>query len=499
MSQDYLIGTQIPLTAEGQRFASHKSEQEKFCLLPDYTLLVSRAYARHADVLAFEARLKRLRIQYQIELVDYKTISAAYGVTALSSNVTSTMQEYAKRMFTDATKMHASDIHIRVDNVHTEIIFGIRNDMVPQRTESVEFGKQLLTAIYCAMTDVADATYESLSGQDARIGARGKLPSGVDGIRIATSQQLNGTVMVLRLLYNDAGASDALETLGFSAQHAKGFEIIKKIPTGINFITGPTGAGKSTTLQRSLRSLLRSYRYRPNLITVEDPVEYTIEGAVQTPVTEADTEESRSAAFEDAIRRAMRMAPNIIMIGEVRDKPSAMLAIRAAMTGHQVWTTLHTIGAFPTFARLLDLGIPADLLYDADIVTSITSQKLLKILCPSCKKRLDQPNAEFVKEDIERIRLHVPDSPIFVLGDGCDKCQHTGNVGRTVVAESLITTRELMHILRTSGRDAGEEYWLKEMKGITMMSHAIEKICMGEVDPFEAERSVFKLRSGRAA
>ena len=376
----------MPLTHRGARFELSPSMQEIVCLLEDGRLLVSRSHLNNPNVRAFKARLERLDFDYTLHAVEMSDISRAYTGARVSSRQdinASDMQIHARELFKRAVRLRASDIHIRVSQrSSTRIFFRIHNDLEFQEEQTYEFGHQLCTTIYQAMADVADATYETLSSQDARISDRNKIPYGLDGIRVATSPQVDGHIMVLRLLYNDTDANADATALGYTAAQAHGFYLMKRKPTGINIIGGPTGSGKSTTLQRLLSSIIRESSGRKNVITVEDPPEYPIPGAVQTPVTNAESEEERARAFQSAIKAAMRLDPDVMMIGEVRDTPSARLAVQAAMTGHQVWTTLHANGAFQIIDRLVDLGVPAELVCDSGIVTGLTCQRLLKVICP---------------------------------------------------------------------------------------------------------------------
>ena len=487
-----------PLTAPKQQHEIHEDLRAKLSLVMvdnSHVLLISKKHSIDTDVRGFKRRMERVIEKLRIVEVDYSVIAQTYVESNRKQEVSSTMQAYATRLFKRATDLHASDIHIRINTQNTTILFGIYDEMVHHKDEYVEFGKQLCTAIYGAMADVADATYESLNRQDARISDKSKIGQNLDGIRIATSPQVGGQTMTLRLLYDDSNASHDVETMGYLPHQAKQLKSASKKPTGINIITGPTGAGKSTTLQRQLSQIMVDTNFRLNLITVEDPPEYKIAGAVQTPVTNANTEEERSHAFQDAILAAMRQAPKIIMTGEIRDAASASLAFRAAMTGHQVWTTLHTIGVFPTFARLKDLGVPDDLLFDPEIVTSITSQRLVKVLC-DCKVPLLNNVERFAAEDIDRFEKTIKNiDHVFVKRDqdgvcGCERCNHTGTIGRKAVAEVLLPTPLLMRILRQQGREAGYRYWKEKMGGMTLRETLLLDIDKGIVDPFAAESVV---------
>lgn len=482
-----------PLTNPGERFEISEDQRKFICLLDDGRLFVAKSQRTGVGVSSMEMRLSRSGFQYEMHLVDMSVIANIYASAnagKFGAELQSDMQTAALNLFTQAVKMRASDIHIRATkNLRTEIRFRVHNDLEFIREDSPEFGIKLMSSIYQSMTDVSDANFEEMSTQDARISDKKKLPPMLDGIRIATTPYVNGVAMVMRLLYNDSVNDSNLEKRGYHPGQVDAIELMKRRPTGINIIAGPTGSGKSTTLQCVLSSIIKETDQRKHVITVEDPPEYPIPGAVQTPVTNADSEESRSAAFQRSIKAAMRLDPDIIMIGEVRDAASARLAIQAAMTGHQVWTTVHANNAMAIVDRLLDLNVPIELLTDPTIVSGLNCQRLLKVLCPHCKKSLSDKDVEarYSERDLARIYQIGRLDNIHVVGDGCEHCRHTGIAGRTVVAETIICDHKIMQYLRKRDKIEAINYWKREQGGITMIEHAILKVCQGLVDPFQAE------------
>lgn len=482
-----------PLTNPGGPFEISEDQRKFICLLDDGRLFVAKSQRTGVGLASMEMRLKRSGFQYELHLVDMSVIANIYASAnagKFGTELQSDMQTAALNLFTQAVKMRASDIHIRATkNFRTEIRFRVHNDLEFIREDSPEFGIKLMSSIYQSMTDVSDANFEEMSTQDARISDKKKLPPMLDGIRIATTPSVNGNVMVMRLLYNDSVNDNDLEKRGYHPTQVDAIELMKHRPTGINIIAGPTGSGKSTTLQCVLSSIIEETNQRKHVITVEDPPEYPIPGAVQTPVTNADSEESRSAAFQRSIKAAMRLDPDIIMIGEVRDAASARLAIQAAMTGHQVWTTVHANNAMAILDRLLDLNVPIELLTDPTIVSGLSCQRLLKVLCPHCKKSLSDKDVEarYSERDLSRIYQIGRLDNIHVVGEGCEHCRHTGIAGRTVVAETIICDHKIMQYLRKRDKIEAINYWKREQGGMTMIEHAIQKVCLGLVDPFQAE------------
>ena len=492
------------LTAQGGQFQQPEEVRKFLCYMRDGRLFIAKTHQFHPHVTAFKAKLSRLGHAFDVITVSPAGIQELYGIHSSDQTAKrehSKNQNDAKALFEKAVIARASDIHIRVSaKTGTSVYFRIHNDLEFIQDFSYEDGDQFCATIYQAMADVSDATFKPNSRQDARISNRAKLPEKLDGIRIATSPQVDGYIMVMRMLYNDTTESSSLFDLGYTPEQQKTIELAKRRPTGINIIAGPTGSGKSTTLQRVLTGIIKGCNGRKHIITVEDPPEYPIPQVVQTPVTNADTEEERSVQFQLAIKSAMRLDPDIIMIGEMRDKPSVRLALQAAMTGHQVWTTLHANNAIAIIDRIMDLGVPLEVVTDSSIISSLTCQRLLKVLCPHCKQKLSDVKvmSRYPDFDLHRIMSVAKLDDVYVKGEGCDHCNHTGIIGRTVVAETIITDQKLMSLLKAQNRMGVIDYWKNEQQGITMIEHAIMKVQEGITDPFDAEDVVGPLTMASA-
>jgi type II secretory ATPase GspE/PulE/Tfp pilus assembly ATPase PilB-like protein len=337
------------------------------------------------------------------------------------------------------------------------------------------------------MANVSASMFNTREYQDAQISDRSRIPAGLDGIRIATAPTAAGYEMSLRLLYNDAAENHSLESLGFTQPQDNAMRFLRRLPHGINLIGGPTGSGKSTTLQRNLRLLDGECDHTKRILTVEDPPEYTIAGAIQTPVTNAETEEERGVKFRAAIRSALRRDPDVLMIGEIRDYASADLAFQASMTGHQVWSTLHVNGVFSALDRLENLGIAPAILYDPSIVTGLVSQRLLKRLCDHCKEPFARVKERYSGAEQERILRATKVRDLYVRGTGCPHCNQEGTTGRIAVAEIVVTDHKLMSYLRAGDKMGAIDYWRREQGGLTTLENAIFRINAGEVDPLDAE------------
>lgn len=481
------------LTAPKGEFNVGEEVRNMLCYFEDGRLLVSRSHANNTHVLSFEAQLRRLGRHYHKQLVDIEDVHSAYTNNAQISkrNVESSdMMNDVMTLLKKGVAKKASDIHIRWGKTVTKVWFRIHGDLVEMDAYSSEYGFALLNTIYTSMTDVSDTAFKPKERQDARIAGRDKVPEQVNGVRVATSPTTDGLLMVLRLLYNDAGSSTDLRDLGWSPADAAKVQYMKSQPTGINIICGPTGSGKSTTLQRIMTSILAESDYTINLITVEDPPEYPIPGSIQTPVTNCDTKEERSQAFQSAISAAMRLDPDVIMIGEVRDEASAELALQAAMTGHQVWTTIHANSAPAIIDRLIDLKLPITMVADHTMITGLTCQRLVKLLCPHCRVKMIDAMDALDKKKIRRVERIAEDlENIYVTGKGCDHCDD-GTIGRTALEEVILPDPKFMEYIRDGKKLQAVDYWRKQQGSKTMLDHAIEKVNLGLIDPFAAESVV---------
>jgi general secretion pathway protein E len=487
------------LTDDNGEFTATADARKNLCHLSDGRLLIAEGQALNPHVQSYIFRLNRLGWKYQLMQVSIDVIERLYSRGGGERVDHTQMQRNAKQLLMRACREQASDIHIRVRKFNTDIYFRVHNDLARIVGYSREYGERLLSTLYGAMTDVSDTSYKPNERQDARIGDRDKLPEELHGVRIATAPTVDGSVMVLRLLYNDAGESHDPRTLGFSDEHTRMLQAAKELPSGMNIIGGPTGSGKSTTLQRVLAGQVKEREGRQCIVTVEDPPEYPIEGTVQTPVRGVSSEAERSNVFSEAISNAMRLDPDIIMIGEIRDQASAQLSLRAAMTGHQLWTTVHANSALSIMDRLVDLGLPLNMIADSSLVNSLICQRLVKLLCTHCKRSLASRRDALAPEALERVAQATGKSPdeIYLAGGGCEHCRGKGTIGRTVVAEIILPDRRFFQLIRAGDKEAASEYWI-DSGGVSMRRHAAQKVADGLVDPRMAEYVVGPLIRNRA-
>ncbi len=281
-------------------------------------------------------------------------------------------------------------------------------------------------------------------------------------VRVSTLPTDQGEKIVLRILDQSSVDLD-LEKLGFGAERLATFERCFRLPYGMILITGPTGAGKSTTLYSVLKNL-RSPEV--NITTVEDPIEYRLTGIVQTAVKpEIDL------TFAKALRSILRQDPNVIMVGEVRDLDTAQIAIRAALTGHLVLTTLHTNDAPSSTTRLVDMGIEPFLVSSA--VNLVVAQRLVRRICPNCAE--PDPTAEAVLRLLEETNFEGG----WLRGKGCSHCAHTGYKGRLGLFELMPLSEKLRGLIARNA-DSNEIRKLAVFEGMTSLRRdGVEKARAG--------------------
>lgn len=280
-------------------------------------------------------------------------------------------------------------------------------------------------------------------------------------IRVSVMPTLHGEKVVLRILSKDTSHID-LNTLGFTEQELKTYlENIKK-PNGIVLISGPTGSGKTTTLYATLKSLNNP---NTNILTVEDPIEYTLEG-----INQVQLKESIGLDFASTLRTFLRQDPDIIMVGEIRDVDTANMAIRAALTGHLVLSTIHTNSAWATISRLIDMGVPSFLI--ANTLNISIAQRLVRKLCDSCKTE------HIVSPEVFPTAFEIPITLTHhYQAIGCQNCYHTGYSGRKAIYEILPIDKELTSAIKNN--QLSIDNYLSEHKVQTLKTNAIQLIKEG--------------------
>ncbi|OAN61006.1 hypothetical protein A8B79_05890 [Balneola sp. EhC07] len=315
-----------------------------------------------------------------------------------------------------AIEAGASDIHLEPFEKKYRLRFRI-DGVLQEITELQLSQKDAVTSRLKIMAELDIA--EKRRPQDGRIKIRAKQGQDID-LRVSTLPTQYGEKVVLRIL--DKGTLElSLESLGFSNDELSAFRSEIHKPYGMILVTGPTGSGKTTTLYSALNEINSE---QVNITTIEDPIEYNLEGINQTQV-----HEEIDLSFVNILRSILRQDPNIIMVGEIRDKETAEIAIRAALTGHLVFSTLHTNDASSAVSRLVEMGMEPFLVSSS--VRMVIAQRLVRKICQNCKISYT-PVSSMIKD------LELEEGFTFYKGKGCEKCNGTGYKGRTALIELLM-------------------------------------------------------------
>lgn len=483
------------LTAEGQIYELSADAQKIICLTDNGNLYVSNSHERSYWVLAFIDKLRRDKFQYKLLLVSIELIAALYSKTA-SQKITqsSSRQEEVLEIMRSAIQAKASDIHIIVRENVTRIKFRQSGELKTFSELSRDDGQDICATIYQTMCDVAEPVFNPHRSQDARLMSAALKSCGLYGGRIATRPTDSGLLMVIRLLYDSSNKNSQLEYLGYLPEQIIMINHMAARRFGINILSGPTGSGKSTTLECILKRIIEQRQQKAHILTLEDPPEYRIDGAVQTPILcDKDDDNAISREWARAISNAMRLDPDILMCGEIRDASSAIATFRAAMTGHGVWTTVHANDALSILVRLQDIGVSASLLGDAALVTGLINQVLAKKLCEQCKQSYRQQQSTLLPELQARIERYCQTEQVYLRGPGCEACKQSGIGGRMVVAEVLEPDAGLMDTFVHAGKNEARRYWLEELGGVTKNQNLLQRINEGLIDPSDGEHDVCML------
>ena len=339
---------------------------------------------------------------------------------------------FLEQLISEAKSLGSSDLHLEPYEYHCRIRFRIDGMLVERYQLDKEKFPSLVNKIKIkANLDIA----EKRLPQDGRI--KFELSNKKFDIRVSSLPTLYGEKIVMRLL-NDDTFDVQLNNLGLSEKDYDVYlESIRK-PNGIVLISGPTGSGKTTTLYASLMVLNDKTK---NILTIEDPIEYTLEG-----INQVQLKANIGLDFAKALKTFLRQDPDIIMVGEIRDKETASTAIRAALTGHLVLSTIHTNSALGTISRLIDMDIPPFLI--ADTLNVSVAQRLLRLLCENCKQVVpfnpDDYPSHFTP--IEEIREHA-------IAKGCTKCYYTGYKGRSAVFEIVPVNKKNKEFIKAHEQD----------------------------------------------
>ena len=505
----FYAGNKLLTLPNSQEISIGDDTRRLLALFSDGKFLVVETHKFDGRVMSFQVLAKRKGLRFGKPIfVSQNELNAIYaygersGPIELSEKEVEENQLQMQRDFVNvvarAASIKVSDIHVVVAD-STQIMFRVNGVMQTVMEYDNQWGEAFVRAAF-ASADISDSNYTQNEFQGAQKlgstplrGSDGKLmlPHNVLAIRLQFNPIAFGSqYLVMRLLYaddNPDGSGD-LSALGFGEYEENLFYRLRSVPTGLNIIAGPTGSGKSTTLQRNMIKLLQEKNYELNLITVEDPPEYPIPGARQMPVTNANTEAEKDEMFTKALSAALRSDPDVMMVGETRSLSTAELTFKGALSGHGVWTTLHANSAPAIITRLRDMGIQKFMLADPELMKGLISQRLFRRLCPHCRRSvkdmLDNPA-------VKRLKIALGDFGIentYMRGSGCKYCDNNGIKGRISVPEIILPDATFLELMIDSQTRKAIDYWTSDLNGRTLKDAAIERMLKGLIDLEEVER-----------
>lgn len=418
----------------------------------DVRLALERLYPRQEESAAASGALSEVENEEVDRLKD------------LASNAP--VIRLVQRLINEAISARASDIHL--EPTETALKVRLRLDGLLREIES--HPRDIAAAVISRVKVLA-----GLNIAERRLPQDGRIRVTVQGkdvdFRVATTPVLHGESVVLRILDRQDVALD-LKTLGFDVDLQVILRRAIERPYGIVLVTGPTGSGKTTTLYAALKEINTPDK---KIITVEDPVEYVLEGVNQVPIRPAI-----GLSFAQALRAFLRQDPDVLMVGEIRDRETAEIAIQAALTGHLLFSTLHTNTASGAITRLLDMGIDDYLL--TSTLHVVLAQRLVRKLCVECRESYS-PTEEM------RARLAAQEETgLWFRARGCPRCQGSGYRGRTAILEALEMTDELRSIVLSRADAHMLEKAAVERGMRTMLRHGLERIASGATSVEEVLR-----------
>ena len=384
---------------------------------------------------------------------------------------------FVNQVLKDAIELRASDIHLEPFEDEFKIRYRIDGELqeVPVPGQLKQFQPAIVSRVkILSHLNIA----EKRLPQDGRIKVR--IDNAEVDIRVSVIPMLHGEAVVMRLLRQNSTLR-GLGQIGMAQREYQHFKNVLGLPHGIILVTGPTGSGKTSTLYTALNEINDAVR---KIITVEDPVEYQLKGVNQIQVNEKS-----GLTFARGLRSILRHDPDVILIGEIRDAETAQIAVQASLTGHLVFSTLHTNDAPGALTRLVDMGVEPYLV--ASSLEAVLAQRLVRVLCKHCKQPDDSARAQQFK-----IKLGIPADKIIFKSVGCRECRNTGFFGRHASFEWMDTDEEIRQLIlksastdqiRAAARKGGmrtlaEDGWRMVANGITTVEEVLSVTTAKEVE-----------------
>ncbi len=471
--------TVIAINIQGKRLTVATNDPVNFIVLED--IKVSTGMDTVPVLATTSAINKAIGKCYSMQNVD----NVLEGVNAMANDLGGSIEEQeaqdrvesapivklATTIVENSFRADATDIHIEPFDKYTRIRIRVNGDLVELMNIS--------SAVHSALT----TRFKLISGMniaEKRIPQDGRFTQVVDGctldVRVSSLPMVHGEKIVIRILSTGQIALRKITDLGMSDYNYQLFESMLRVPHGVILVTGPTGSGKTTTLYAALGEIARP---NVNVVTVEDPVEKAIDGINQCQVNQ-----KAGMTFAAALRSILRQDPDIVMIGEMRDTETADIGIRAAITGHLVLSTLHTNDAASTVVRLVDMGVASYMV--ATSLIGVIAQRLVKVLCPDCKR----PR---MSTEEENELMKIPSSIQIYEPVGCPACNNTGYKGRTAIHEIIHCTAKVSAIIAAGGGKEEIEQAAKANGTKLLRDNAAELVQAGQTSIDELVRSTFSV------
>jgi len=421
--------------------------------------VIDQTYRRSSEI---SGLVRALEKDFRESPVDFGAAAGELG--AEDAPVVKLLQS----VFEDAVQINASDVHFEPQETRVQIRFRIDGALILQTESDVRVGPALVQRLkLMAGLDISERRLP----QDGRLNVLVR-DKPID-VRMSTMPTQFGESVVLRLLNKSTGLQK-LDALGMPAGILGKLREIMQRTTGTILVTGPTGSGKTTTLYAALSEVNTIDR---KIVTVEDPVEYRLSGVNQVQVNE-----KIDLSFARVLRSTLRQDPDVILVGEIRDQETAQIALRAALTGHLVFSTLHTKDAMTTPIRLIDMGAPAYMV--ATALEAVIAQRLVRKICESCS----EPHVPDEREMrwMQHVLGDAAAAGAFRRGRGCSHCHNTGYYGRIGVYEMLEMTPELVAAASSADSNLFISAAGRQIAGHTLMHHAVERALAGTTTIAEA-------------
>jgi len=472
-ARSYMV---MPISLKGQEFKVSMTNPSDILVLDKLKRHLQNPNIKVVPILVVESEIQSAIDKYygyelSIEgiLKELETGKSDYSRTSSESEYSQPMVRLVDNILTDAVKRNASDVHFEPEENYIRIRYRIDGVLQQIRLLHKNFWSGLVVRL---------KVMSELDLTEQRLPQDGNMSLIVHGrridFRISSLPGSHGENIVLRILDREKGIVP-LDELGLDEESYAELKLMMGRPTGILLVTGPTGSGKTTTLYSILNEL---NDVGVNIMTLEDPVEYPMSLIRQTPIND-----EIGMTFAAGIRSLMRQDPDIILIGEIRDAETAEMSIRAAMTGHQVFATLHTNSAIGAIPRLLDIGVSRSIM--SGNIIGIIAQRLARKLCVYCKE-------PYEPEEFEQQLLSISESESLTLyrATGCDQCNNVGYKGRLAVLETLRFTPEMDELLLDGASQNAILEKAVENGFSTMIQSGIRWVKKGETSLEEISRIV---------